>query len=220
MKKQRAGRPRDVERELRYDALLDCAKRLFLVHGYEGASLAAVAGEAHVALRTIYTWFGGKSGMLRAVLEREGQVHARELVALELGQQPFSVRIGLLALHLRRRVVNRPMRQLYAMVAATGDPALWAVFHTAGPAQVLDAFRALATDTRSEGWFREDLSIELLCTFFWGSISGTAMVMQDDQPPEMIEEQATSGLKLFLGAALSHEGIARHYGTEGAGHTN
>jgi TetR/AcrR family transcriptional repressor of mexJK operon len=214
--KQLAGRPREAERDLRYNALLDSARRLFLEHGYDGASLAAVAGDAHVALRTIYAWFGGKSGMLHAILEREGRIHAGELAALELGQQPFRARLTMLARHLLRRVGNPTLRRLRILVVATGDPMLACAFHSAGPGQVFDAFRSLLCDNRDAVWFRADLPVELLCTFFWSSITGAVFAAQEQETAELIEQQAKWGLTLFLDATLNYEGMARRRGVEGA----
>lgn len=216
MEKQLAGRPREAERDLRYNVLLDSARRVFLKHGYDGTSLAAVAGDAHVALRTIYVWFGGKSGLLHAILEREGRIHARELGALDLGQRPFSARITMLVRHLLRRAGDPSLRRLQVLVAATGDPVLSGAFYAAGPGQVLDALRALMRDCRAEGWFRTDLPVELLCHFFWSSVSGAAVGLPEHQTAEMTEQQSTWGLRLFLEATLSHEGMARHCGVEGA----
>lgn len=62
-----SGRPRMAELDLRRSTLLAVAMRLFLQHGYHGVSLAAIAREAHVALRTIYLGFGDKAGLLGAV---------------------------------------------------------------------------------------------------------------------------------------------------------
>jgi TetR/AcrR family transcriptional regulator, mexJK operon transcriptional repressor len=51
----------------RRSMLLAVAGRLFLQNGFHGVSLATIAREAHVALRTIYLGFGDKAGLLAAV---------------------------------------------------------------------------------------------------------------------------------------------------------
>src|SRR5665647_1901186 len=63
-----AGRPRSSEREARMHDLIHTAGVLFLKHGYRNVSLEMLAREAHVAVRTIYVKFGGKAGLLNAVL--------------------------------------------------------------------------------------------------------------------------------------------------------
>ncbi len=53
------------------DAILAAATRIFLRHGYEGASMDLVAQEAGAARRTLYNQFpAGKEELFRAVVER------------------------------------------------------------------------------------------------------------------------------------------------------
>src|SRR6476469_5925614 len=63
-----AGRPRACDLEARHHNLIHTAGQLFLQHGYGKVSLEMIAREAHVAVRTIYVKFGGKAGLLKAVL--------------------------------------------------------------------------------------------------------------------------------------------------------
>jgi AcrR family transcriptional regulator len=48
-------------------AILDAAQRLFEGQGYAATTMAAIAAEAEVALKTVYVVFETKSGLLRAV---------------------------------------------------------------------------------------------------------------------------------------------------------
>lgn len=53
------------------DAILAAATRVFLRHGYDGASMDLVAQEAGAARRTLYNQFpAGKEALFRAVVER------------------------------------------------------------------------------------------------------------------------------------------------------
>src|SRR5215217_6845979 len=63
-----AGRPKASDVEARTQDLIDVAARLFLANGYTRTSLEAIARAARVAVRTIYVKFGGKAGLLEAVL--------------------------------------------------------------------------------------------------------------------------------------------------------
>ena len=47
--------------------ILDAAQRLFEAHGYAATTMAAIAREAGVALKTVYVAFETKSGVLRAL---------------------------------------------------------------------------------------------------------------------------------------------------------
>src|SRR5438034_386949 len=50
--------------------ILDAARRLFEQRGYAAASVAAVAAEANVAVKTVYVTFETKSGILRGLWNR------------------------------------------------------------------------------------------------------------------------------------------------------
>src|SRR3954463_15962963 len=47
--------------------ILHAAQRLFEEHGYAATTMAAIAAESHVALKTVYVAFETKSGVLRAL---------------------------------------------------------------------------------------------------------------------------------------------------------
>jgi AcrR family transcriptional regulator len=70
--------PPDVKRTRRYEsprrreqaaatraAILDAARRLFVDRGYAATTMAAIAAEAGVALKTVYVAFDGKAALLR-----------------------------------------------------------------------------------------------------------------------------------------------------------
>src|SRR3954467_7841082 len=72
--------PEPVKKARRYDsprrreqaaatraAILEAARRLFLAHGYDATTMAAIASDAGVALKTVYVAFESKPGVLRAL---------------------------------------------------------------------------------------------------------------------------------------------------------
>jgi AcrR family transcriptional regulator len=64
------------------DQITDIARDLFLADGYAATTVAAIAAAAHVSVETIYKGFGGKPGLVRAIVERglvgEGPVPAEQ----------------------------------------------------------------------------------------------------------------------------------------------
>ncbi len=70
-KKRRYHSPRRREQaEATRNEILDAAERLFIRDGYVATSMAAIAKEAGVALKTVYVSFETKSGLLRALWHR------------------------------------------------------------------------------------------------------------------------------------------------------
>ena len=52
------------------DQITDTAKEMFLADGYAATTVAAIAAAAHVSVETIYKGFGGKPGLVRAIIEK------------------------------------------------------------------------------------------------------------------------------------------------------
>ena len=75
-----AGPPRKRDAERTRTALLDAAERVFGEHGYDGASIAAIAAAAGFSRGTPGYFFGSKDELYRAVLER-GYGRARAALA-------------------------------------------------------------------------------------------------------------------------------------------
>lgn len=59
------GRPRDVAKE---KAIIRAAQMMFLRHGFDGASVDAIADAAGVAKATVYARFRDKEGLLRVAI--------------------------------------------------------------------------------------------------------------------------------------------------------
>jgi AcrR family transcriptional regulator len=60
---------REQAAELTRRAIVDAARRVFIERGYAGATIAAVAQAADVAVPTVYASVGGKSALLMALLD-------------------------------------------------------------------------------------------------------------------------------------------------------
>jgi len=50
--------------------IIDAARELFLTGGYAATTVAAIAAAARVSVETIYKGFGGKPGLVRAIVEQ------------------------------------------------------------------------------------------------------------------------------------------------------
>lgn len=60
------GRPRDAAKEA---AIIRAAQAMFMDHGFDGASVDAIAEAAGVAKATVYARFKDKDGLLRAAIQ-------------------------------------------------------------------------------------------------------------------------------------------------------
>src|SRR5690606_40902510 len=60
------GRPKDLAKGA---AILEAAKRMFTLHGYERTSMDLIASEAGVSKLTVYSHFGDKDALFAAAVK-------------------------------------------------------------------------------------------------------------------------------------------------------
>lgn len=68
--KGRRGRPRRGEREARQQQVLDAALAELVENGYDSTTMLSIASRAGASKETLYSWFGSRDGLLRALIER------------------------------------------------------------------------------------------------------------------------------------------------------
>jgi len=109
------------------DQITGVARDLFLADGYAATTVAAIAAAAHVSVETIYKGFGGKPGLVRAIIEKglagEGPMPAEQRSDQIRDTEPDPRRIfaawGAFTAEIGPRVA--PIF-LLARDAAAGDP--------------------------------------------------------------------------------------------------
>jgi AcrR family transcriptional regulator len=78
---------RQLQAQATRERIADAARRLFAAEGYGATSMEAIAREAGVAARTVYSAFGAKREILSLICERWlEQAGARELASQVLGE--------------------------------------------------------------------------------------------------------------------------------------
>jgi AcrR family transcriptional regulator len=192
------GRPRGDSLENRRRHLLATSYRLIVEQGIVALALADIARSAGVALRTIYLHYGGKAGLLLAVIEDEGERHAAELEALELAGKSWDAQLERLAMHLARRVCRPELMRLCDIVIETRDGTLVAALDRAGPAQIRDALARALANAGLAGPAHCPYPLEDLCDHFIVCITGPRFgtARSSMSAPEL----ARRGLALFMRA--------------------
>lgn len=77
----------------RREAILDAATEEFLANGYAGASLRVIMAAAGGSSRTLYQYFGDKSGLFRAVVARLGERATTGLVPSGDSDRPIEAEL-------------------------------------------------------------------------------------------------------------------------------
>ena len=168
-----AGRPRSSERAARLQELVHTAGHLFLKHGYRNVSLEMLARECHVAVRTIYVKFGGKAGLLHAVLvaNRERFFNTHEM---DKDQRPLRQIVSDFGAHFLDLVSMPEALSMTRMVIADapGNVELAQTFFDAGPKPTRDMLLRFFTRADIRAQLRDDVELDLVPVHLLNCISG------------------------------------------------
>jgi AcrR family transcriptional regulator len=156
-----------LNREGRRNAILDAAESLFLELGFEGTTLGAVVGRSGGSLATLYSEFGNKLNLLRAVVERMRE-QAPDIATLrEQGSSPREV-LRELAHRFHRFVMNERTLAFMRVVIAQSlaDPEFGQAFHHDIRLQVVGRLAETLEQWTREGKARIDDPIAVAELYF------------------------------------------------------
>jgi TetR/AcrR family transcriptional repressor of mexJK operon len=202
-----AGRPKASEVEARINELTEVAARLFLKHGYTGVSLETIAREARVAVRTIYVKFGGKAGLLNAVL-LSGRDRFFGVCDMDTDTRPFREVVGHFARHFYDLLCAPEAVSMQRVVIAEtpGNPELANTFYEAGPKLTQEMLERFFARPEVRAQMRDDVPLALLPVHLINCISGDHVgrfLFPDAHPPrEEALRQLDQRLDLFYRSVL------------------
>jgi TetR/AcrR family transcriptional repressor of mexJK operon len=168
-----AGRPKAADVEARMQELLQVAGELFLKNGYTKTSLEAIARAAHVAVRTIYVKFGGKAGLLNAVLAAKRD-HFFRSQPMETDPRPLREVVGEFARQMVE-MKNSPEAielQRVVMSEAPTNPELAEAFWNGGPGRTREMLARYFARPEIRAQIRPDAPFDLLPSHLMGCIVG------------------------------------------------
>lgn len=204
---KQAGRPRAADLEARNNNLIETAGQLFLKLGYGKVSLELIAREAHVAVRTIYVKFGGKSGLFKAVLiANRDKFIAPEQMATD--NRPLKVVLGELSEHFLDMITAPEALEVQRMVIseARTDPEVAHSFFDAGPRQTREILAHFFARPDIREQLRDDLPFDQLPIFLFNCVLGDPfsrfLFDPAEQPRELVVERLHQRLELFYRSVL------------------
>jgi TetR/AcrR family transcriptional repressor of mexJK operon len=203
-----AGRPKASDVEARMHELIETAGRLFLENGYTKVSLEAIAREAHVAVRTIYVKFGGKAGLLNAVMTSRRDRYF-SIGDMDTDPRPFKDIVDDFARQFLDLLHTPEAQSLQRVVIAESphNPELARTFFEAGPRltrDMLDRFFA-RPDVRAQ--LRPDLPFDQLPALLLSCIGGDPMTRYLSLEPQSARAELLRQLDARL--AVFYRGVLR-----------
>lgn len=202
-----AGRPKASEVEARTRELIDVAGCLFLRHGYTGVSLEAIAREARVAVRTIYVKFGGKAGLLKAVLAARRE-RFFPVGKMDVDQRPLREVIDEFAGYFYDMLCEPDAMALQRVVIAEAgsNPELAEAFYDAGPRATRDMLERYFARPDIRAQLRPDAPLALLGSHLIACINGDPVMRFLFPEREPVREEArrllSERLELFYRSIL------------------
>jgi len=157
------------------DQITGIARELFLSGGYADTTVTAIAAAAHVSVETIYKGFGGKPGLVRAIIEQglagEGPVPAEQRSDHVRDTEPDPRRIlaawGAFMAEVGPRVA--PILVL-ARDAAASDPEVAVVIDQISAAR-LERMTVNARGLARAGHLRPGITVEQAADMMWACCS-------------------------------------------------
>lgn len=144
------GRPKDPEKRA---AILDAAKKLFPLNGFDGVSMDAIAAEAGVSKLTVYNHFNDKETLfVEAVREKCQEQLPDELfppriagpvreALLRIGRSFFALVSSEVSVNLHRMI----------LADVRNGPKLGQMFWEAGPARITESFERFLANAVAAG---------------------------------------------------------------------
>jgi AcrR family transcriptional regulator len=200
-----AGRPRNADREARLANLLDTAETLFLEKGYGNVSLEAIAREARVAVRTIYVKFGGKAGLLKAVIVEGRSRYFAGMSDMETDQRTIAEALTDFSVRFVEQLSQPGFIALHRMVIAEAQttPELALAFYLAGPLQTRQQLSRFFGRPEIASQLRSDLPPDALSLHLLNCLLGdqvTRILFDEEMPRDeaQIRAEVVARLKFFF----------------------
>lgn len=132
------GRPKDLNKRA---AILDAAKRLFTLQGFDGVSMDLIANEAGVSKLTVYSHFGDKDALFaEAIRVKCEERMPPDLFPADL-KGPLRVQLTRIAQAFFALITSEEALSMHRMMLTqSSDLHVRQMFWKAGPQRVQEAF--------------------------------------------------------------------------------
>ena len=166
----RRSRPRG---EVRRSQILDAAAQVFLEHGYGGATIDLVVERAGASKATVYSFFGGKEGLLAAIVEER----CERILSAFADPAAIGSDIRSALAHIARRYMEVAMAPdgigLWRLIIAEGVrfPELARTFYRLGPERTSAQLAGMLSLWRERGLIRLE-DPQLAAVQFFDAVCG------------------------------------------------
>lgn len=198
------GRPKDPAKR---KAILDAAKNLFLIKGYDGSSMDAIASEAGVSKLTVYSHFSDKETLFAAAIKAQCTAQLPE----KLFEQDDSAPLDQVLMEIGRSfyalINSRESLALHRvmMSLAAQNSKLPKLFYEAGPHRLLTGMEELLRRADQSGKLRIPNPRTAADHFFClvkGGCNFRLLIGLDHEPPseQIAAQNVAEAVTVFMRA--------------------
>jgi len=147
-----------VRKGRKFDQVLEGARNVFMVDGFEGASVYDIARESNVSKATLYSYFPDKRLLFMEVANQECARQSRVAIDnIDMSAPPRTV-LAQVGRHFVRFITSKFGQQVFRICVAESDrfPEIGRAFYQSGPARM----RAVMTEYFAEAMARGELHME------------------------------------------------------------
>lgn len=143
--------------------VLAAARDLFTRRGFAAVSMAELAAAAEVSPVSVYTWFGSKAGLARAVFADLLDASMRDFEALLDADVPFATKLATILDAKEQAVLDSRTSPFHA--EAWADPAIRELVAEAIAASRADLYRRFVEQGRADGAIDPDIPLEAVLDY-------------------------------------------------------
>lgn len=180
--------------------LIAAARKAFGEQGYAEASMDDFTAEAGLTRGALYHHFGGKQGLLEAVIEQIDAEMAERLSAIAAAAPTrweglVQENIGYIELALEPDIQRIMLRDGPAVL---GDPANWP-----SALACIASIRRNVEQLQADGVIRQDIDAEAAARMITGSSTDAALWIANSTDPEATSRRAIPAFKAMLEGLLA-----------------
>ena len=181
--------------------ILDGARRMFMAHGFDGASMNDIVREAGVSKGTVYAYFPSKEKLFEALIYQDRRRQAEQVMVIENIDRPIDVVLYELGLRMAKLFcTDESLAQVRMVIAVAGKfPEVGQSFYEAGPAYAISHIAKYLKTKMLDGTLQEvdaeHAALQFIELIQAGLVKPKMFGKISKRQPE---EVVRSGLSLFL----------------------
>jgi AcrR family transcriptional regulator len=186
--------------------IMDGARRVFLEHGFDGASVNDIVRATGVSKGTVYAYFPSKEKLFETLIFEDRRSQAERLFEILDDGRPVGEMLREIGLRFGRMLIAPEQIAYIRMIIAASAkfPQAGRAFYEAGPRYGIARVTAYIIEKTRQGELQaedpEMAARQLMELIHCGASKPLLFGVSDSIPPEELERTVSAGVATFLAA--------------------